>query len=156
MIDSSGDAQQFSYQKKGWSRVMGSEGYAGGSLRLMFPLLSRTLRWLLMASILGPSHALSLLGSHPIVEGNLSLQVPANPQVVCQRMLQALYSRHVPTPFTDPELIAYFQQLRTLRRRDIYAGSIHVLEREVEDAATDASRPLKHLCAWLEAQSNSS
>jgi len=57
---------------------------------------------------------------------------------------------------TAPGLIAYFQQLRDLRHRDIYEGSIHVSEREAEDAVTEASRLLEHLRAWLEARGDKS
>ena len=56
---------------------------------------------------------------------------------------------------TAPDLIAYFQQLRDMRHRDIYEGSIHVSEREAEDAVADASRLLEHLRTWLKARANS-
>ena len=55
---------------------------------------------------------------------------------------------------TTPDLIAYFQQLRDLRHRDIYEGSIHVSEREAEDAVAEASRLLEHLRAWLKARAD--
>lgn len=55
---------------------------------------------------------------------------------------------------TPPDLIAYFQQLRDLRHRDIYEGSIHVSEREAEDAVTEASSLLEHLRTWLEARAD--
>ena len=55
---------------------------------------------------------------------------------------------------THPDLIAYFQQLRDLRHRDIYEGSIHVSEREAEEAVTEASRLLEHLRTWLEARAD--
>jgi len=53
---------------------------------------------------------------------------------------------------THADLIAHFQQLRDLRHRDIYEGSIHVSEREAEDAVAEASRLLEHLRTWLEAR----
>ena len=55
---------------------------------------------------------------------------------------------------TAPDLIAYFQQLRDLRHRDIYEGSIHVSEREAEDAVAEASRLLEHLRMWLKARAD--
>jgi len=57
---------------------------------------------------------------------------------------------------TPPDLIAYFQQLRDLRHRDIYEGSIHVSESEAEDAVTEASELLEHLRTWLEARADAS
>ena len=57
---------------------------------------------------------------------------------------------------TPPDLISYFQQMRDLRHRDIYEGSIHVSEREAEEAVTEASRLLEHLRAWLEARTDAS
>jgi len=57
---------------------------------------------------------------------------------------------------TRADLIAYFQQLRDLRHRDIYEGSIHVSDREAEDAVTEASRLLEHLRTWLEARADES
>lgn len=57
---------------------------------------------------------------------------------------------------TDFNLIAYFQQLRDLRHRDIYEGSIHVSQREAEDAVYEASRLLEHLSAWLEVRGGGS
>ncbi|MFC2099308.1 hypothetical protein ACFLSF_00540 [Candidatus Bipolaricaulota bacterium] len=57
---------------------------------------------------------------------------------------------------TPPDLIAYFQQLRNLRHRDIYEGSIHVSEHEAEDAVTEASGLLEHLRTWLEARADGS
>ena len=55
---------------------------------------------------------------------------------------------------TPPHLISYFQQLRDLRHRDIYEGSIHVSEREAADAVSEASSLLEHLRAWLEARAD--
>ena len=55
---------------------------------------------------------------------------------------------------TTPDLIAYFQQLRDLRHRDIYEGSIHVSEREAEDAVAEAARLLEHLRMWLQARAD--
>ena len=52
-------------------------------------------------------------------------------------------------------VIWYYQQLRDLRNRDIYEGSIHVSEREAEDAVAQASALLAQLCAWLEARPKS-
>lgn len=46
---------------------------------------------------------------------------------------------------TAPDLVAYFQQSRDLRHRGIYEGSIHVSEREAEDAVPEASKLLEHL-----------
>jgi hypothetical protein len=57
---------------------------------------------------------------------------------------------------TPPDLIAYFQQLRDLRHRDIYEGSIHVSEREAEDAVIEASGLLERLRTWLEAGADKS
>ena len=53
---------------------------------------------------------------------------------------------------TAPDLIAYFQQLRDLRHRDIYEGSIHVSEREAEDAVGAATQLLDQLRSWLDAR----
>ena len=55
---------------------------------------------------------------------------------------------------TPPDVVSYFQQLRDLRHRDIYEGSIHVSEREAEDAVTEASRLLDHLRTWLAARAD--
>jgi uncharacterized protein (UPF0332 family) len=55
---------------------------------------------------------------------------------------------------TAPDAIAYLQQLRHLRHRDIYEGSIHVSEREAEDAITEASKLLEHLRTWLDVRAD--
>jgi len=55
---------------------------------------------------------------------------------------------------TAADLIAYFQRLRDLRHRNIYEGSIHVSEREVEDAVTEAAKLLEHLHTWMEGRSS--
>ena len=57
---------------------------------------------------------------------------------------------------TPPDLIACFHQLRDLRHRDIYEGSIHVSEHEAEEAVTEASGLLEHLRTWLEARADGS
>jgi len=66
------------------------------------------------------------------------------------------YDEVLVTQGTDFNLIAYFQQLRDLRHRDIYEGSIHVSQREAEDAVTEASRLLEYLRTWLEARADES
>lgn len=50
----------------------------------------------------------------------------------------------------SPDLIAYFQQLRDLRHRDIYEGSVHVSVREAEEAAREAGTLLQRLRVWLD------
>jgi hypothetical protein len=53
---------------------------------------------------------------------------------------------------TPLDRIAYFQQLRDLRHRDICEGSIHVSDREADDAVGEASLLLVHLRSRLEAR----
>jgi len=55
---------------------------------------------------------------------------------------------------TSPDLIAYFQQLRRMRHRGIYEGSIHVSETEVEGAVTEAARLLEHVLTWMQPRSS--
>jgi len=46
--------------------------------------------------------------------------------------------------------VSYFQQLRDLRHRDIYEGSVHISERDAEDAVGAAATLLDKLRCWLE------
>ena len=57
---------------------------------------------------------------------------------------------------TSPDVIAYFQQLRGMRHRGIYEGSMHVSESEVEDAVTEAAKLLEHLRMRLAARTHAS
>ena len=75
-------------------------------------------------------------------EGLRSVNAPGKHRFVLESLTDTLG--------TDFNLIAYFQQLRDLRHRDIYEGSIHVSERDAEDAVYEASGLLEHLSAWLE------
>jgi len=52
----------------------------------------------------------------------------------------------------DADRVSYFQQLRDLRHRDIYEGSIHVSVHEAEEATEEAAQLFEQLQAWLEAR----
>ena len=49
----------------------------------------------------------------------------------------------------EQKRVDYYQGLRDLRNKDIYEGSIHLSEREVEEAIEEAVWLQEHLHAWL-------
>jgi len=77
-------------------------------------------------------------------EGLRAVNVPGKHRIVLESLSDTLG--------TPQDVISYFQLLRDLRNRDIYEGSIHVSEHEVEDAMAQATELLARLSEWLESR----
>jgi len=50
----------------------------------------------------------------------------------------------------EQKRVDYYQELRNLRNKDIYEGSVHVSEREIEEAIEEAAWLKERLHSWLE------